>query len=306
MIGNSISNHQDNKLDHELNHRGVSLQDDDTASIKSYGSHKNRPFKDESHKGSAETMEGEEKRDASKEDLGIDEGSYSLVRIAYMTNLRFSLLYLNHTLELDDEGEGDEGPLDGELIIHAEEDEVIEDSPADCCPDNCYKKFPVLAGDDDAPFWQGWGNLRLKTFQLIENKYFETAVITMILLSSLALVCIVLICNIESRSIMYLIFIPQALEDVHLPQRPILQDILYYMDRIFTVIFFLEMLIKWLALGFKVYFTNAWCWLDFIIVMVSKTIPNFTQNIGRAHRQVCYLHIKYLAENMPDDFHTSG
>lgn len=52
----------------------MSLQDDDTASIKSYGSHKNRPFKDESHKGSAETMEGEEKRDVSKEDLGIDEG----------------------------------------------------------------------------------------------------------------------------------------------------------------------------------------------------------------------------------------
>lgn len=49
-------------------------QDDDTASIKSYGSHKNRPFKDESHKGSAETMEGEEKRDVSKEDLGIEEG----------------------------------------------------------------------------------------------------------------------------------------------------------------------------------------------------------------------------------------
>lgn len=75
MIGNSI-NHQDNRLD-ELNHRGMSLQDDDTASIKSYGSHKNRPFKDESHKGSAETMDGEEKRDVSKEDLGIDEGEIS-------------------------------------------------------------------------------------------------------------------------------------------------------------------------------------------------------------------------------------
>lgn len=61
----------------------------------------------------------------------------------------------------------------------------------------------------------------------------------------------------------------QALEDVNLPDRPILQDILYYMDRIFTVIFFIEMLIKWLALGFQVYFTNAWCWLDFVIVMVS-------------------------------------
>ncbi|XP_055621144.1 sodium channel protein para isoform X24 [Toxorhynchites rutilus septentrionalis] len=230
LMNNSKVIGQDNKLEHELNHRGMSLQDDDTASIKSYGSHKNRPFKDESHKGSAETMEGEEKRDVSKEDLGIDE-------------------------ELDDDCEGEEGPLDGELIIHADEDEVIEDSPADCCPDNCYKRFPVLAGDDDAPFWQGWANLRLKTFQLIENKYFETAVITMILLSSLAL----------------------ALEDVHLPHRPILQDVLYYMDRIFTVIFFLEMLIKWLALGFRVYFTNAWCWLDFVIVMVS--LINFVASL---------------------------
>lgn len=161
MIGNSI-NHQDNRLEHELNHRGLSLQDDDTASINSYGSHKNRPFKDESHKGSAETMDGEEKRDVSKEDLGLDE-------------------------ELDEECEGEEGPLDEGLVIQA--DDVVEDEyPADCCPDPCYKKFPVLAGDDDAPFWQGWANLRLKTFQLIENKYFETAVITMILLSSLALV----------------------------------------------------------------------------------------------------------------------
>ena len=44
---------------------------------------------------------------------------------------------------------------------------------------------------------------------------------------------------------------------------------LYYMDRIFTVIFTMEMVVKWLALGFVKYFTNAWCWLDFVIVMVS-------------------------------------
>ena len=63
----------------------------------------------------------------------------------------------------------------------------------------------------------------------------------------------------------------QALEDVHLKNRPALQDVLYYMDRIFTVVFFLEMCVKWLALGFVKYFTNAWCWLDFVIVMVRKT-----------------------------------
>ncbi|XP_076261228.1 sodium voltage-gated channel paralytic isoform X17 [Rhynchophorus ferrugineus] len=141
-----------------------------------------------------------------------------------------------------------QGPLDEDLIIDAAtEDIILDEYSADCFPESCYKKFPFLAGDEDSPFWQGWGNLRYKTFQLIENKYFETAVITMILLSSLAL----------------------ALEDVHLQSRPILQDILYYMDRIFTVIFFFEMLIKWLALGFQKYFTNAWCWLDFVIVMVS-------------------------------------
>ncbi|XP_022915603.1 sodium channel protein para isoform X6 [Onthophagus taurus] len=215
-IGNSIIEHG-NYMGHT----------DDQISNKSYGSHKHR-FKDESHKGSTKSLDQddqEEKRDASKEELG-------------------------YGTEDEDQCECDRKPtsnLIDEAAIEAADTEDIIEYSADCFPEGCYKKFPFLAGDEDSPFWQGWGNLRFKTFQLIENKYFETAVITMILTSSLAL----------------------ALEDVHLSQRPILQDILYYMDRIFTVIFFFEMLIKWLALGFQKYFTNAWCWLDFIIVGVS-------------------------------------
>lgn len=76
MIGNSLINHHDNRLVNELNHRGMSLQDDDTASIKSYGSHINRMFKDESHKGSAETLDGEEKRDVSKEERIVHERKF--------------------------------------------------------------------------------------------------------------------------------------------------------------------------------------------------------------------------------------
>lgn len=177
----------------------MSLQDDDTASIKSYGSHINRPFKDESHKGSAETMEGEEKRDASKEDLGIDEG-----RVEWSCfNVKFiSFIYLTlFSVELDEEAEGEEALGVDDMIIRADGDEeVIDDSPSDCFPDKWYQVFPVLAGDDDSPFWQGWANLRLKTFQLIENKYFETAVITMILLSSLALVCLLQSGNMFEKS----------------------------------------------------------------------------------------------------------
>lgn len=44
---------------------------------------------------------------------------------------------------------------------------------------------------------------------------------------------------------------------------------LEYADKVFTYIFILEMLLKWVAYGFQVYFTNAWCWLDFLIVDVS-------------------------------------
>lgn len=37
--------------------------------------------------------------------------------------------------------------------------------------------------------------------------------------------------------------------------------------------FVVEMILKWVAYGFKTYFTNAWCWLDFLIVDVRTFIP---------------------------------
>lgn len=49
----------------------------------SYGSHKNRPFKDESHKGSLETLDGEEKKDASKEDLEGERGETGMCVARY-------------------------------------------------------------------------------------------------------------------------------------------------------------------------------------------------------------------------------
>lgn len=155
-----------------------------------------------------DSLNGEEKKDASKEDLEQEEGrADNLFDFAELfenskekigkRRPRIRNFYRmfnndndnwNYLSDLEDEGEGEEQEIgDGEIII-ADEDPLQSNYPTDCCPENCYKKFPFLAGDDDAPFWQGWANLRYKTFKLIENKYFETAVITMILLSSLALV----------------------------------------------------------------------------------------------------------------------
>lgn len=84
-------------------------------------------------------------------------------------------------------------------------------------------------------------------FRMIENKYFETVVLALILLSSFVM----------------------TLEDIWFDTRPFLVDCLYYLDRILTVVFFLETTLKLFAMGCVMYFGNAWCWLDFVIVAVS-------------------------------------
>ena len=90
-------------------------------------------------------------------------------------------------------------------------------------------------------------NYKIDNFRLIEDKYFETVVLALILLSSFVM----------------------TLEDVWFPTKPLLQDTLYYLDRILTVVFFLETDLKLFAMGTVAYFGNAWCWLDFVIVGVS-------------------------------------
>lgn len=69
-------------------------------------------------------------------------------------------------------------------------------------------------------------------------------------------------------NIFFFFFPFKAAEDVNLKHRPLLKEILQYMDKAFTILFLFEMLLKWLAFGFQKYFTNAWCWLDFVIVLV--------------------------------------
>jgi len=65
----------------------------------------------------------------------------------------------------------------------------------------------------------------------------------------------------------------QAFEDVYIEERRTIKTVLEYADKVFTYIFILEMLLKWVAYGFVKYFTNAWCWLDFLIVDVCISSP---------------------------------
>uniref|UniRef100_A0A3B3ZIP8 Sodium channel protein n=1 Tax=Periophthalmus magnuspinnatus TaxID=409849 RepID=A0A3B3ZIP8_9GOBI len=136
-----------------------------------------------------------------------------------------------------------------------EEEEEEPDTPDDCCSENCYRCCPSL--DIDTGLGRGliWTNIRKTCFSIVEHNYFETFIIFMILLSSGAL----------------------AFEDVYLEQRRVVKIVLEYADQVFTYVFVVEMILKWVAYGFKTYFTNAWCWLDFLIVDVS--LVSLTANI---------------------------
>jgi voltage-gated sodium channel type II alpha len=59
------------------------------------------------------------------------------------------------------------------------------------------------------------------------------------------------------------------LEDIHTRKQARFSQVLSIFDNIFTIIFTIELIIKWFAYGIQNYFKNGWNRLDFLIVLVS-------------------------------------
>ncbi|XP_063174347.1 sodium channel protein type 3 subunit alpha isoform X24 [Candoia aspera] len=133
-------------------------------------------------------------------------------------------------------GEGEQAEIEPE--------EALE--PEACFTEGCIKKFPCCQVSIEDGKGKIWWNFRKTCYSIVEHNWFETFIVFMILLSSGAL----------------------AFEDIYIEQRKTIKTMLEYADKVFTYIFILEMLLKWVAYGFQIYFTNAWCWLDFLIVDV--------------------------------------
>lgn len=75
------------------------------------------------------------------------------------------------------------------------------------------------------------------------------------------------------------------LESINPQQQPILQNVLDTADQVFTYIFLMEMLLKWVALGFRKYFSSFWCWLDFIALDVrSSSVSQTTGSLSVTNR----------------------
>ncbi|XP_053185142.1 sodium channel, voltage-gated, type I-like, alpha [Scomber japonicus] len=161
--------------------------------------------------------------------------------------------------DIEDDDDDDDGQLsssEGSTVDFGEAgdgreslDFELHDSldPDPCFPAGCVQKFQCCQVNAEVGWCKIWWTLRKTCYEIVEHTWFESFIIFMILLSSGAL----------------------AFEDVYIEQRKTIKTVLEFSDKIFTYIFILEMLLKWVAYGFAKYFTNAWCWLDFLIVDVS-------------------------------------
>lgn len=171
--------------------------------------------------------------------LTMNNSSIEMSDLKYKTDYQNSLI--SNTKETSIE-------IDSKNRLSAQERDINEENkeqmPLDCCPLIKIKNENELRQN---AFFQKWTLMRRFAFKCVEHKYFELFIIVMILLSSVSL----------------------AIEDNQVHFKPRLKYFLEIADKIFTLIFFIEVVLKCLAYGCHKYFTDGWCWLDFVIVMVN-------------------------------------
>lgn len=92
-----------------------------------------------------------------------------------------------------------------------------------------------------------WTKIRSTVLSVVDTPAFEWFILVLIFASSITL----------------------CFEDIYLEFNPRLRRVLYWTNLAFCVIFTIEMILKWVALGFSKYFSSFWTVLDFVIVFVS-------------------------------------
>ncbi|KAJ8251797.1 hypothetical protein GJAV_G00225540, partial [Gymnothorax javanicus] len=118
--------------------------------------------------------------------------------------------------------------------------------PQDCFPAGCVKSWPFLDVDITRGRGKSWWTFRRECFAIVEHSGFEAFIFIILMLCCVAL----------------------AFKDIYYGSR-VIDIIVGYAEFVFICVFITEMLLKWAAYGFKTYFSRGWCWLEFIIVIIS-------------------------------------
>ncbi|XP_068893811.1 sodium channel protein 60E-like isoform X4 [Tenebrio molitor] len=119
--------------------------------------------------------------------------------------------------------------------------------PPNCFPHHCYQQCSCFNACINTAVGRKWTKIRQMVLGVVDTPAFEWFILVLIFASSVTL----------------------CFEDIHLDESPDLKSVLYWTNLAFSIIFIIEMLLKWIALGFHKYFTSFWTLLDFLIVFVS-------------------------------------
>ncbi|GLV43437.1 Na channel protein 60E [Carabus blaptoides fortunei] len=119
--------------------------------------------------------------------------------------------------------------------------------PQDCFPQHCYQRCTCWEACIQTKVGKRWMFLRTSILSVVDTPAFEWFILFLIFASSITL----------------------CFEDIYLDESPELKYYLYWTNMAFCIIFTIEMILKWVALGFNKYFSSFWTILDFIIVFVS-------------------------------------
>ncbi|XP_060878279.1 sodium channel protein 60E isoform X3 [Metopolophium dirhodum] len=120
-------------------------------------------------------------------------------------------------------------------------------APLECFPFNCYQRIGIKKEWVDTCFGDRWMTFRQRTLVVVDTPIFEWFILVLIFASSVTL----------------------CFEDIYLDDNKTLKTALYWTNFTFCVIFTIELMLKWIALGVYKYFKSFWTALDFIIAMMS-------------------------------------
>lgn len=132
------------------------------------------------------------------------------------------------------------------LVLSGQDD--TPDEPPDCFPQSIMKRCGCWGTAKCCePLCLRWRAGRAALLRVVKHPAFEWSILFLIFGSSITL----------------------CFEDIHLEENPRLMAILRWTNMAFAILFAIEMIIKWFALGLRYYFSSVWTALDFVIVMVS-------------------------------------
>ncbi|GBN61809.1 Sodium channel protein para [Araneus ventricosus] len=135
-------------------------------------------------------------------------------------------------------------------LRYKNEMEIMEDSSSeymdDCCPSLCYFCCSCCKADENPVLWQNWADVRSRLYWLVETKVFRITIAMIIIFSVTILV----------------------IEQTYLSSNPDVGAVIKIASPVVFILFFFEMVLKWMAYGLQKFFKSHLGRFEFFILVI--------------------------------------